>query len=152
MPLPNDYSFTCLKILQHFGLTEKLHIDADGFFYDLRVIFHYSTLIGTYHQKFQKMTSTFLHSKDTILQYENQRRMFKYSQAQLVVTNTYSSIFQKLMKKYVVVIVESSPESLSPRSQITIQEPEVEPSPMYQVEPSPVYSVHLYPDTCNYNL
>ena len=66
MPLPNDYSFTCLKILQHVGLTEKLHIDADGFFYDLRVIFHYSTLIGTYHQKFQKMTLIFLHSKDTI--------------------------------------------------------------------------------------
>ena len=30
MPLPNDYSDTCIKILQYVGLTRKLHIDADG--------------------------------------------------------------------------------------------------------------------------
>ena len=30
MPLPNYYSVTCIKILQWIGLTEKLHIDADG--------------------------------------------------------------------------------------------------------------------------
>ena len=30
MPLLNDYLDTCIKILQSIGLTEKLHIDADG--------------------------------------------------------------------------------------------------------------------------
>ena len=30
MPLPNDYSFASLKIIQRIGLTEKLHIDDDG--------------------------------------------------------------------------------------------------------------------------
>ena len=30
MPLPNEYSIQCLRILERVGLTEELHIDDDG--------------------------------------------------------------------------------------------------------------------------
>ena len=44
MPLPNDYSVVCLKIIQHVGLTEKIHMDASENGLESKILSHSSTL------------------------------------------------------------------------------------------------------------
>ena len=64
-------------------------------FYNLKVLSNSSVLTNMYHKKNQQITSTFLQSEDTLLQYVNQCRMFKFTQTQVVVTNTYAGKFAK---------------------------------------------------------
>ncbi len=41
LPLPNDYSVPCLKILEDIGLTKKLNIDREGNFLDFKSMLPY---------------------------------------------------------------------------------------------------------------
>ena len=94
-----SYLVTCIKIIQRIGFTEKFHTDAYGNILEFKSsipLIHPYRHVPTTNTK---MTSTVIQWNGTLFQYKNKCIMFRYSQEQVVVPNTYASLLQKMMKK-----------------------------------------------------